>query len=89
MIIFFMNKKNMFRNVGERLLKEDKYTTENHRTQFEKELEEDYGYEFTEEFQKELEDSLYVKWHRWKYIFSKVISSLFKISSPCHFTFYI
>jgi hypothetical protein len=49
----------MFRNVGELLIKEDKYTTEVHQIQFEKELQEDYGYELIEEFQKELEDSFY------------------------------
>ena len=35
----------MFRNVGERLIKDDKYTTEAHQIQFEKELQEDYGYD--------------------------------------------
>ena len=49
----------MFINVGKRLIKEDKYTTEAHQSQFEKELQEDYGYEVTEELRKELEDNFY------------------------------
>ena len=49
----------MFINVGKRLIKEDKYTTEAHQAQFEKELQEDYGYELTEEFQGILEKDYY------------------------------
>jgi len=57
--IHIVNLNDMFRNVGERLIKEDKYTTEAHQIQFEKELQEDYGYELTEEFRKELDDNFY------------------------------
>merc|ERR1712196_91330 len=57
--IHIVNLNDMFRNVGIRLIEEDKYTTEAHQSQFEKELEEDYGYELTEEFRKELEDRIY------------------------------
>ena len=57
--IHIVNLNDMFRNVGERLIKEDKYTTEAHQTQFEKELQEDYGYELTEEFRKELDNNFY------------------------------
>merc|ERR1711918_222098 len=35
------------------------YTPEAHQTQFEKELEKDYGYEMTEEFRKELGEKFY------------------------------
>jgi len=38
------------------VLKEDKYNMEAHQAQFEKELQEDYGYELTEEFRKKLEE---------------------------------
>ena len=57
--IHIVNLNDMFRNIGERLIKEDQYTTEAHRIQFEKELQEDYGYELTEEFRKELEEKFY------------------------------
>ena len=49
----------MFINVGNQLIKEDQYSTEAHQIQFEKELQEDYGYELTEEFRKELEEKFY------------------------------
>ena len=49
----------MFRNVGERLIKDDKYTREAHQFQLEKELQMDYGYKLTEEFRKELEEKFY------------------------------
>ena len=39
--------------------KKDNYTTEAHKAQFEKELQEDYGYELTEEFRMELEEKYY------------------------------
>ena len=57
--IHIVSLNDMFRNVGERLIKDDKYTTEAHQIQFEKELQMDYGYKLTEEFRKELEDSFY------------------------------
>ena len=57
--IHIVNLNDMFRNIGERLIKEDKYTTEVHQSQFEKELQEDYGYELTEEFRKQLEEKFY------------------------------
>ena len=41
--IHIVSLSDMFRNVGQRLIKEDKYTTEAHQIQFEKELEEDLG----------------------------------------------
>ena len=57
--VHIVNLNDMFRNVGKQLIKEDKYTTEAHQAQFEKELQEDYGYELTEEFRKELEKRFY------------------------------
>merc|ERR1712227_1109036 len=57
--VHIVNLSEMFRNVGQRLIKEEKYTTEDHQAQFEKELEEDYGYELTESFRKELEVKFY------------------------------
>ena len=57
--INIVNLNDVFNNVGERLIKEDRYTTEAHQSQFEKELQEDYGYELTEEFRKELEENFY------------------------------
>ena len=57
--IHIVDLNDMFNHVGERLIKEDKYTTEAHQSQFEKELQEDYGYELTEEFRKELEEKFY------------------------------
>ena len=42
--IHIVNLSDMFINVGNRLIKEDKYNTEDHQIQFEKELQEDYGY---------------------------------------------
>ena len=44
---------------AKQLIKKDKYATEAHQTQFEKELQKDYGYELTEEFRKELEEKFY------------------------------
>ena len=58
-IIVNFNLNEMFRNVGIRLIKEDKYSTEAHQIQFEKELQEDYGYEVTEEVRKEFEERFY------------------------------
>ena len=57
--IHIVDLSDMFINVGKRLIKEEKYTTEDHQAQFEKELQEDYGYELTEEFRKELEEKFY------------------------------
>ena len=57
--IHIVNLSNMFTNVGERLIKEDQYTTEAHKNKFEKELQDNYGYELTEEFRKELEEKFY------------------------------
>ena len=57
--IHIVSLNDMFRNVGERLIKDDKYTTETHQIQFEKELQMDYGYKLTEEFRKELEEKFY------------------------------
>merc|ERR1712023_316829 len=57
--VHIVNLNDMFINVGKRLIKEDKYTTEDHQAQFEKELQEDYGYELTENFRKELEEKFY------------------------------
>merc|ERR1712023_224237 len=57
--IHIVNLSDMFTNVGKRLIEQRNYTTEGHQCQFEKELEEDYGYEMTEEFRKELEEKFY------------------------------
>jgi len=57
--IHIVDLSEMFINVGKRLIKEDKYTTEAHQAQFEKELQEDYGYELTEEFRGILEKKFY------------------------------
>jgi cell division protein FtsI/penicillin-binding protein 2 len=57
--VHIVNLNDMFINVGKQLIKEDKYTTEAHQSQFEKELEEDYGYELTEEFRGILEEDYY------------------------------
>merc|ERR1712146_145498 len=57
--VHIVNLNDMFINVGKRLIKEEKYTTEDHQAQFEKELQEDYGYELTENFRKELEEKFY------------------------------
>ena len=57
--VHIVNLNDMFINVGKQLIKEDKYTTEAHQSQFEKELQEDYGYELTEEFRGILEKKCY------------------------------
>ena len=49
------------------MIEQGNYTTEGHQVQFEKELQEDYGYELTEEFKKGLE--LSVKRYRLGLVF--------------------
>ena len=57
--IHIVNLNDMFNHVGQSLMEQSNYSLEAHQAQFEKELEEDYGYEMTEEFRKELEDRIY------------------------------
>merc|ERR1712137_133812 len=57
--IHIVNLSEMFTNVGKRLIEQRNYTSQAHQAQFEKELEEDYGYEMTEEFRKELGEKFY------------------------------
>ena len=45
--------------MGKRLIKEGDHSTQGHQAQFEKELQDDYGYKLTEEFRKELEEKFY------------------------------
>ncbi len=57
--VHVVNLSDMFINVGKGLIKDNHYSQEAHQTQFEKELQEHYGYELTEEFRKELEEKFY------------------------------
>merc|ERR1712023_20112 len=57
--IHIVNLSDMFTDVGQRLIKEGIYTREIHQSQYENELENDYGYELTDEFRKELEEKFY------------------------------
>ena len=57
--IHIVNLSDMFTNVGKRLIEQTNYSTQAHQSQFEKELQDDYGYELTEEFRKELEEKFY------------------------------
>ncbi len=57
--IHIVNLSDMFTNVGKRLIEQRNYSTEDHQAQFEKELEEDYGYEMTDVFRKELDEMFY------------------------------
>ena len=57
--VHIVNLSDMFINVGKGLIKDNHYSQEAHQTQFEKELQEHYGYELTEEFRKELEEKFY------------------------------
>jgi len=52
-----MSKKK--ENEEKKFNSDNKYTTEAHQSQFEKELQEDYGYELTEEFRGILEKDFY------------------------------
>jgi hypothetical protein len=76
--VHIVNLNDMFINVGKQLIKEDKYTTEAHQSQFEKELEEDYGYELTEEFRGILEKDYYSQLE----IFYDVFEPQVKSSNP-------
>ena len=62
-------------NVGKQLIKEDKYTTEAHQIQFEKELQEDYGYELTEEFKGILEKDYYSQFEYFYDVFEPQVKS--------------
>ena len=57
--IHIVSLPDMFTDVGKRLIKEGSYNTSTHQTMFERELQEDYGYELTIEFKKELEQKFY------------------------------
>merc|ERR1712146_668294 len=57
--IHIVSLSNMFTDVGKRLIAEGIYTSDNHKNQYENELQNDYGYELTDEFRKELEEKFY------------------------------
>ena len=57
--IHIVSLSDMFTDVGKRLIKEGIYTREIHQSQYENELQNDYGYELTDEFRKELEEKFY------------------------------
>jgi len=57
--IHIVNLSDMFTDVCQRLIKEGIYTREIHQSQYENELQNDYGYELTKEFRKELEEKFY------------------------------
>ena len=57
--IHIVNLNEMFINVGKRLIDINKYSTDDHQKTFEKELQDDYGYEMTTEFQNQLKENFY------------------------------